>query len=125
MDRKVRTLARPINRKIAQRDDPHFVEMRESRTEKFASNFRRRVWAERLTEMFCLGKWDLLRRAVNRRARCEDESLNSARARGFEQIQRAGDIRLVIKPRLFNRWSNTGAGGEMENRAEPSLSQQL
>src|SRR4030095_16235806 len=71
--------------------------------------------------MFRFRKRDLLRRAVNRRARGEDESLNTPCASAFEQMQSASDVRVVVELRLLNRWPNSSARSEMKNRVEVFL----
>src|SRR5262249_53882001 len=58
MNRQIRPLSRTVNSEIPQRYDPHLVEMRVRRAKKFASNFCRAIWTERLSEMLFLGKWD-------------------------------------------------------------------
>ena len=116
MDREVGTLPRAVNGEVAERHDPQFIEVRISRAEKLAANFRRRVRAQRLREMFFFRKRNFLRRAINRRARSEDESLHSTRPRPFQQMQRARDIGVVVKLRLLNRWTNARARGHVRDR---------
>ena len=100
MDREIGPLPRAVNGEKAQRDDAHLIEMRIGRAEKFAGDFRRRVRADRLREMQIFRKRHRFRNAVNRRTRGEDETLDADYARRFEQVQRAADIRVVVKLRL-------------------------
>src|SRR5260370_12655716 len=102
MDCQVRSLPRTVNSKVTQRDHAHLIKMRIRRTKKFTRNFCGGVWAQRLREMLIFGEGNCFRKAVNRRARREDKSLNPGYAGGIEQMQGAGDIRVVIKLRVLN-----------------------
>src|SRR2546430_2643991 len=118
MDREIGPLARAINREIAQGDDAEFVEMRKGRTKKLAGNFRGGIRAQRLSELFFFRKRDFLGGTIHRRTGCEDESFDAARLCCLKQVQGAADVGIIIKLRLLNRWPNTGARGEMNNRIE-------
>src|SRR5207245_8925659 len=76
------------------------------------------VRTQRLSELFVFGKRNFLCRTVDRRARCENKSLDSARSRAFEQMESPSDVRIIIKLRLLNGRPDAGARGEMKNRAE-------
>ena len=76
--------------------------MRIRRTKKFTRNFCGGVWAQRLSQMLIFREGNYFRNAVNGRARRKDKSLNPGHASGIEQMQGAGDIRVVIKLRVLN-----------------------
>ena len=118
MNREIRPLPRAIDREKPQGHDSHPVKMRIGGTQKFARDFRRCIRADRLGEMQILRERNGLGDAVNRRTGSEEEALNAGEARRFEQMQRAGDVRVVIQLRRTDRWSNAGARGEVSDRIE-------
>src|ERR1700730_11768055 len=75
--------------------------------------------------MLLFRKWNFLCRAVDRGARDKDKPLYAAYARAFEQMQGSGDVCVVIKLRLLNRWSNACTRREMKNRAELFLTENI
>src|SRR5438876_2124005 len=92
--------------------------MRVSRAEKLAGNLRRGIRAQCLSQMLILRKGYGLRGTVDRRTGGEDKSFHSGQARRFEQMQCAGDIGVVIKLWILNRWSNACASGQMRDYFE-------
>ena len=65
MDRQIWPLARTVNSKISQRDHTHLVKMRVCRAKKFAGDFRRGIWTERLSKMLIFRKGNCFRDPVN------------------------------------------------------------
>jgi hypothetical protein len=118
MNGEIRALPRAIDREEAKRDNPHLIQMRIGRAEKFAGNFRGGVGTDRLREMQALGERHRLGNAVNGGAGGEDEALDSSKPRRFQQMQRAADVRVVIKLRLLDRGSHPCARRQMRHGVE-------
>src|SRR5262245_28392593 len=92
--------------------------MRVSRAENFAGNLRRGIRAQCLGQMLIFGKRHSLRSAVNGRTGGKDESFNTGDARGFEQMQCANHIGVVVELGVLNRWSNAGPSSHMRDDLE-------
>src|SRR5438477_11890658 len=118
MDRQIGTLPRPINRKKPQRHHPHLVEMRKRRAKEFSGNFRRGIRTDGLGKMKILRKRNVFADSVNRRARSENETLDSGRAACVEQMQRPVYIGIIIKLRLSDGRTDSGASRQMRDGIE-------
>src|SRR5436190_19438905 len=68
--------------------------------------------------MLVLRKGYGLRGTVDGRTGGEDKSRRAGHTRRFEQMQCAGDIGVVIKLWILNRWSNTGTSSQMRDHFE-------
>ncbi len=102
VNRQIRPLPRAVDRKETQRDDAHLIKVRVGRAEQFPGNFTRRIGTDCLRDVHLFGERHLFRDAVNRRARSKDETIDASRARGFEQMQRADYVRVVVKLRMMD-----------------------
>src|SRR5712664_2687864 len=75
--------------------------MRIRMTEQLAGRFRRGVRRNRVRDRVVLTEWDLCVQAVNGGRRTENKLSHAVCAGQLEQVQRAVDICLDVKPRLF------------------------
>ena len=115
MDRQIRALTCPVDREITQRDHSDLVKMRVSRAEKFARDLRGRIRADRFLQAKILGERNRLANSINGRARRKNKARNICHARGFEQMQCAVNVGVVIKLRRGDRRANTRPGRKVDN----------
>ncbi len=89
--------------------------MRVGVTQQLARRFGRRVRRDRLEDRIVLGERRLLVLAVDGRGRAEDELPHAARAREFEQVDRAVDVGLGVERRLRERGPDARARRQMHD----------
>jgi len=101
MNRQIGPLARAIDCEEAQAHYARVVQVRIRMTEQLAGCFRRCIRRNRIKNRIVLAERDLRVHAVHGGRRTEDKLLHAMRASELEQIQRAIDVCLDVKPRLF------------------------
>src|SRR6185312_16084658 len=98
---------------VAQRGPAHAVRAPVAREHALDRELRLAVRAHRLGRVMLRNR-QLARRAVNRRARREDESTNAARERRAEETDRRAQVALVVQARINDRLADLDARGEVE-----------
>ena len=118
MDGEVGALARAIDGEKAEVDRAEAEEVGKIRADLLGGEFRGGVGRDGLCEREVFAEGERFQHAIHAAAARADEARDVAGARGFEEVQRAEDVRLDVKARVFDRGPHARTRGEMHDAVE-------
>src|SRR5690606_15660035 len=103
----------------------HAEQVMVRKTQQLGSAFAGGVGGQRAIGMVVFDEGHALRTAIGRRGGSEDEVRLAVLFGGVQQVERTGEVHIVVEPRIFDRNAHAGHGGQVGNGVEGVVLKEL